>query len=57
MNENYRVTIDVPNELYEQWRKYLLEKYGITQAGRYSKIREFNNDFFILCMKTEMEKK
>jgi hypothetical protein len=54
MPKPYRITIEVDADFYDRWRKYLFDKYGITPAGRYSKIREFNTDFFRKIMEEEM---
>jgi hypothetical protein len=51
-----RITIEVDFEFYERWRAYLYQRYEITPAGRFSKIREFNTAFFRDLMEKEMEK-
>ena len=50
-----RITIEVDFDFYEKWRAYLYQRYEITPAGRFSKIREFNTAFFRGIMEKEME--
>ena len=53
--KDYTVTLDVPEEVYNRWKKYLKDTYGISSWGRFSAIRNFNARMFIEKIEKEME--
>ena len=56
MNDKYITTVDIPVEVYDRWKKYLFDTYGISAWGRFSAIRSFNSKMFIEKIEEEMRK-
>jgi len=51
------ITIKIRYSDYRKWQLFVKEKYGITQAGRYSGIMEKNAEVFLKAINKEMEEK
>ena len=51
----YKITVDVPADIYEKWQKFNKEK-GKPSAGPFSVIRKENSKIFIKAIKEKMDK-
>jgi hypothetical protein len=44
--DKYQLILRIDSAVYRRWRLYVLEKYGITPAGRTSGIIKKNSEIF-----------